>query len=395
MNKICFYSVSTELGGAERSLLEYLRYISKAEDCRAELLLPKASGPLRDEAIALGISCRVLPMPPALLAGSRQAGWRFMREFFRWQTYQYFFSLVAYFRATRPSLIYTTGIKCHALAALASPFSGSRVLWHIRDYFSAGPTRLFMRLLLALNPRTSVVANSRSAADSIKIGTPVVYNGVSPLDFPFTRGHDIHRELGLAPAVPIVGIVGVLARWKGQIEFLQMARELCQRGHNAHFVVLGEQIYDTAGDQGYSEQLKKLCRELGIENRVSFLGFRRDSAPLLRSMDALVHASIKPEPFGRVIIEAMASGTPVTASAAGGPLEILQHGATGLLHQPGDILGMADNVEKLLRPEFAEPIRRAALTSYQEKFTHERYNYNLHEKVKLASCLASPPATGA
>ncbi len=400
MNKICFYSISTELGGAERSLLEYLRFVSQDPNCQAELLLPKSTGPLAEEARALGITCRDLPMPPALLAGTRQSGWRFVRETFSWATASYLFQLIAHFRATRPSVIYTTGIKCHALAAVASLFCGSPVLWHIRDHFTAGPTRFILRLLMAITPRTSAVANSEAAARSIKAGTPVVYNGVSPRDFPFTRDRELHRELGLPISVPIVGIVGVLARWKGQIEFLRMARELCDRGSPAHFVVLGAQIYDTTGDQGYEAELKILARDLGIDSRVSFLGFRRDSAPLLSSMDVLVHASIRPEPFGRVIIEAMASGTPVTASAAGGPLEILEHAKTGLLHQPGDPIDMANNVEKLLTPDVADTLRHAAHASFREKFTHDQYNQKLHEQVlgvmpRSARRFAKPPATGA
>lgn len=383
MAKVCFYSVSTQLGGAERSLLEYLKYVHTRALLEAELLVPKLEGPLVKEAQKIGIPCRALPMPESLLAGSRLSKTSLLAAFFNLAPLLYFVRLVMHFRRTRPELVYTTGLKCHLFASLASIFSGTPVLWHLRDHFSPGVTRSLLRCIYKICARTETVANSRSTALSFSKQKPpaVVYNGVASHDFPFLRERNLHQELGLAPNTRIVGILGVVARWKGQSEFLRMAAELKRRGNNVHFVVVGAQIYDTVGDSNYTQEIKSLAADLEIDAQVSFLGFRHDTARLLRSIDVLVHASIRPEPFGRVLIEAMASGTPVTASAAGGPLEILQEGKTGLMHEPGNWMEMADNVEILLDPEKAESISKNAYHDFCLRFTHERYAESLHARV--------------
>jgi glycosyltransferase involved in cell wall biosynthesis len=80
--------------------------------------------------------------------------------------------------------------------------------------------------------------------------------------------------------------------------------------------------------------------------------------------DALVHASIIPEPFGRVIVEGMAAGLPVIAAGAGGPTEIVTDGVDGLLHRPGDVSSLADALQRLAGdPELRRSLGDAAVES--------------------------------
>ena len=74
----------------------------------------------------------------------------------------------------------------------------------------------------------------------------------------------------------------------------------------------------------------------------------------MASLDVFCHTSIEPEPFGLVIIEAMAMKCPVIATRAGGPLEIVEDGVSGLLTQPGDAPALAEAISTLL----ADPARR-------------------------------------
>ncbi len=388
MAKICFYSVATHLGGAERSLLEYLIFLKKKTNDEIDLLLPKGSGPLVEELTKNGISYTVFPMPKILLDSSRQNGFALVRSLFSPVIPMYLFSLVRYFRSKSPDLVYTTGIKCHLFGTIAAIFAGVPVLWHLRDHFSPGGTRFVLRVLYRLHRNTRAVANSHATALSLSIKHPpaVVYNGVAAADFPFSRSSYLRQELQLQCEKKIIGILGVLARWKGQKEFLRMAAILKERRNDLHFVVVGDQIYDTKGELDYKKELLQYAQTLGLEKDVSFLGFCREPAPILQSLDVLVHASIRPEPFGRVIIEAMACGTPVTASGAGGPVEIVRPGLDGLLHKPGDSQQMAENVERLLDENFSEKIRKTAHDRFANYFTKELYTADLHFKV---SCMAA------
>jgi glycosyltransferase involved in cell wall biosynthesis len=100
----------------------------------------------------------------------------------------------------------------------------------------------------------------------------------------------------------------------------------------------------------------QIC-ELKLEDRVHLLGFRADIPVLMRAVDVVLHTSVAPEPFGRIIVEGMLAGRPVVAARAGGTPEIVRHDSTGFLVPPGDDAMIADAVATLL----ADPGRRATM----------------------------------
>jgi glycosyltransferase involved in cell wall biosynthesis len=112
------------------------------------------------------------------------------------------------------------------------------------------------------------------------------------------------------------------------------------------------------GEEEYETSLRELIRVLGIEDRVELRGFQDDLPSTVGSLDVVVHCSVLPEPFGQVIVEAMAAGRPVIAAAEGGPLEIIEVGTTGLLHPPGNVDALAET----LRSVAADPALRARLS---------------------------------
>ena len=123
---------------------------------------------------------------------------------------------------------------------------------------------------------------------------------------------------------------GRLAAWKGQHVFIRALAGV----PDLHAVIVGGALF---GEEAYEADLKRLCAELGVADRVHFLGFRRDIPRLMRMMDLIVHASTAPEPFGRVLVEAMLARTPLIASRAGGALEIVQDRVSGRLVAPDDV----------------------------------------------------------
>jgi glycosyltransferase involved in cell wall biosynthesis len=90
-----------------------------------------------------------------------------------------------------------------------------------------------------------------------------------------------------------------------------------------------------------------LAAELGIADRVHFAGHQSDVHPWYDALDVVVHASFG-EPFGLVLVEAMALGKPVVATAAGGPLEIIEDGISGVLIPPGDPDRLAATIDRIL-----------------------------------------------
>ena len=182
-------------------------------------------------------------------------------------------------------------------------------------------------------------------------------------------------EFGVPDDVPCFGIFGNLDAWKGHAIFLRAVREVIDNVPNAMAFVVGAPL---KGREGMLAELSSLCEQLRISNSVVFTGFRRDTPQMMAMMDVVVHASTTPEPFGRVIIEAMAVGRPVIATRPGGPAEIIEDGETGFLVEPGDPGAIADRVLELFSDrDRAAAVGRRAAADVVIRFSAESQAQNL------------------
>jgi glycosyltransferase involved in cell wall biosynthesis len=136
---------------------------------------------------------------------------------------------------------------------------------------------------------------------------------------------------------------------------------------DAQALIVGAPLFPE--DDVYQAQIYRQCRDLGLDARVRFVGDRPDVPDLMKLCDVVVHASTAPEPFGRVIVEAMLAGRPVVASAAGGVLEIVEAEKTGLLVRPGDPAALAAALTRLDREEGLA----ARLAAAAEKVAIDRF----------------------
>jgi glycosyltransferase involved in cell wall biosynthesis len=91
-----------------------------------------------------------------------------------------------------------------------------------------------------------------------------------------------------------------------------------------------------------------MAKSLGIEDRVGFIPFQSNPCWVYRSLDIVVHASTRPEPFGLTIVEAMACAKPVVVSAAGGAGELFEHGVSGFGFSRGSDIELANVLRNLI-----------------------------------------------
>ncbi|MBU0759750.1 MAG: GT4 family glycosyltransferase PelF [Candidatus Omnitrophica bacterium] len=143
-----------------------------------------------------------------------------------------------------------------------------------------------------------------------------------------------------------IGVVGRITPIKGHAFFIQAIARVVRIFPRVKVLVVGD-APETKPE--YRDNLKALVRKLDIERFVEFLGSRHDMPEVMSGLDLLVLPSIGQEAFGRVIIEAGASGVPVVATRVGGAVDIIEDGKTGMLVKPGDIMEMVDSVIKLLK----------------------------------------------
>ena len=357
--RLTFLSTSGHLGGAEASLRDMLASLRQARPGWTLVLVAPRDGRLVHEAQRLGVETVVLPFPPALARfGEYGSGARGVLGAVRLVRAAmtipgYVWRLRATLREPRTDVVHANGLKVHLLAAAAKP-SGAALVWHMHDYLQTRP--LSARLLGWLVCRCdAILANSESVSRDVRgvfgdRGVTTLHNGVD-LDRFRPEGPivDLDQLAGLSPApvgVVRVGLVATMARWKGHNLFLDALAALPPTTPVRGYVV-GGPIYDTAASQQPLDELRARALSLGLEGRVGFTGFVEAPEEAMRALDVVVHASTAPEPFGLVIVEAMACGRPVIASRAGGAAEIVEEGVDGVSFAHGDAAQLAGTMTRL------------------------------------------------
>ncbi len=185
----------------------------------------------------------------------------------------------------------------------------------------------------------------------------------------------LRAELGGGPGKKLLGVFGRLAGWKGQNIFLTALASV----PDAKGVIVGDALF---GEDEYAAALYRQVETSGLTDRVKFLGFRRDVPALMSAMDIIVHSSVAPEPFGRVVVEGMMAGRPVVASAAGGVLEIIEDERSGFLYEPGNAKALAAVMLRVMaEPELAFAVAQAGRQHARLHFSAKSSNNQINERL--------------
>lgn len=184
-------------------------------------------------------------------------------------------------------------------------------------------------------------------------------------------GARVRAEEGIPADQPLIGIFGRLQHWKGQHVFLRAAALLAGRGLPFTAIVAGGTLFGIEPE--YQSEVDRLSASPSLAGRVRFLGNRRNPEEWMNACDLVVHASVEPEPWGLVVAESMCCGRAVIASAAGGPLEMIDHKRTGWLSAPADEVALATSLEMLLaNPALRAELGRAARRHAEREFDPRR-----------------------
>jgi len=188
----------------------------------------------------------------------------------------------------------------------------------------------------------------------------------------------LRKEIGLKSSLPIVGIVGQLKKIKGQELFLKMAQKMTCNGIMAQYIIVGD---DNVQKDAYTKKLKLLSSELHLDGQVRFLGYRKDIPDIMSLLDLLTVPSLH-EPFGRVVVEAMACGTPVVASRVGGIVEIFDNGDGGLFCIPNDEDSLYEKVSYFFEnKDWWESQKKRAVSIVRERFGHQARTSAIEEHL--------------
>ena len=348
-------SHAAELGGAEQGLLDVARHFGTA---RCDVLLFTDS-PLRHLLEARGIKVHVLSADERVLGVQRQGG-----------VLRVLHALPAAIglavrlkRVARPyGILYPNSQKAAFIAMLTGAAARKKVIWHLHDILSAehfGALQRRMIALLSYRFAHAVIVVSAAARTGLiqSGGNParihLIHNGIDPVPYAHVPDLDVaqlRQNHGLATG-RLVGLFGRITPWKGQRILIKALPML----PDTQALIVGSPMF---GQDAELVFLRKMAKDLNVAHRVHFLGYRADTPELMRAVDLVVHCSTAPEPFGRVIVEALFAGTPILAADSGASTEILGH-EPGWRVKPDDPAALAMAVDAFFA---TDPLIRAART---------------------------------
>jgi glycosyltransferase involved in cell wall biosynthesis len=194
---------------------------------------------------------------------------------------------------------------------------------------------------------------------------------------PKHRSETGRRQLGFENTDFVIGVIGRIDEQKGQKELLEAFSLIAQKNKGTQLLIVGEPTRSEIQQATYFQNLKQQVSDLKLEKRVRFMGFQKETNKLFANLDLFVLPSYQ-ETFGFVVVEAMASGTPVLATRAGGPPEILQDGQCGFLCEPKSANSIAEQLQVILdqpqeRRERARRALKRARKFYDREAVYQRF----------------------
>ncbi|HET8814096.1 MAG TPA: glycosyltransferase [Solirubrobacterales bacterium] len=343
---IFFYTDSRVLGGAENAMFMLLESLDRAEWAPTLLLedAPEVE-PLAERAAALGVPVRRIAPLPLGLTGARRVP-----------------ALARLLRRERPEVFHA-----HMSSPVACKWGLAAAVWarvpavvgtvQVGEYEPPDRSAYWQLRTLARRVDRYLAVSRDIAAELIeRLGWPaekieVVYNAVDAARFEVEAPPGLREPLGGSDTHPLVLTPARLDEQKGHAVLLEAIAGVA----DAHFLLAGE------GPE--RERLESLAQELGIADRVRFLGRREDVPQLLAACDVFALPSLY-EGSSLAVLEAMAAGIPIVSSAIGGTDELIEDGRSGLLVPPGDVEALAAALRRLLGDQ---ELRRSLATHARER----------------------------
>ncbi|GAA2749785.1 glycosyltransferase [Amnibacterium kyonggiense] len=361
-----------ELYGSDRVMLETIAALVERE-WRVVLAIP-TDGPLVHEATALGAEVVVLPLPvvrkralhparlPGFIARSAVGARRVDRLL----------------RSVQPHVLYASTLTVPLWSARARS-TGVPVVVHIHESERQAPVLLRKALALPLRIADRIVVNSAFSLTSLTEVMPgladrstVVYNGVPG------PGNVVEPRASVADGLRIV-YVGRISPRKGVDVAIDALHLLTASGIPASLDLVGAVF---PGYEWYEEQLREQIARLGLQDLVTFHGFRTDVWPVLTNSDVAVVPSRLDEPFGNTAVEAVLAGRPVVVSAIGGLAEAIDGFASAIPIPADDPAALAGALERVARSWSA--FRRTALAMAPiaaQRYATETYRRRIVEHI--------------
>jgi glycosyltransferase involved in cell wall biosynthesis len=336
----------SDLYGASRSLLRLTSTIDRSRFTPVVIL--QGDGPLRERLMEAGVTVELVPRL-CVVERSKMTPLGIIRL-----TVEFVVSvkeIIRLIRRHRAGIVHTnTGIIVSP--AFAAYVAGVPHIWHIRDWFGEfrGLWGLFSRYIVSFSRYVICVSHPIAAQFPASPRVIVRNNGFDVREFDVPREalrRDFRARWSIGEEEFVVGTVGrIKFVRKGQETLVQALAQLRNGGMGVRGLIVGSVF---PGNEDHLDRLKALISGLGLDGQIVLAGELSDPRPAYAAMDVFVLPSAQPEPFGGVVMEAMAMSLPVIGTRIGGTPEQIVEGETGMMYLPSDAPALAQRIVELYR----------------------------------------------
>lgn len=272
------------------------------------------------------------------------------------------------------------------IGAIVAKYNRIKHIWHIHEIIQS-PILVAKYIAYLLNKYAvnNICVSNRVAEHWITLNPAltgkldVIYNGFLFSENETNSASKIRKEYKIPENSMIVGMVARINHWKGQLYFLEIAKEICQKMDNIYFVMIGDTY---PGYESYEQEIKENILRYKLSKNVFLLGFRTDVFALLHEFDVFVLPSILPDPLPTTVLEAMAAKCPVVATNHGGATEMVINDETGIL-VPWDDARRAYNLMEILLNDKATRVAygQAGYRRVNTEYTVKKYVLHINRYI--------------
>jgi glycosyltransferase involved in cell wall biosynthesis len=374
-NHILFLHTSSDLYGADRSLLRTVKAIKNLSD-NITVCLPY-HGPLVSELEALGVKVKILKLgvlrrkyfnPIGLLG-------------FALVLFSAYFQL-SWLCLTHKTQIIHSNSSAVLVGGLVAKTLGITHLWHLRE-IHVKP--VVIRKMIAWHYRylaTKIVGVSKSVIENLAIDYPdiwekaiVINNGLNIDKYQYPAGK-LRNKLGLNETEILIGMIARVSHWKGQNLFVEVAKQILPKHKNVHFLALGSPFQ---GQEYLMDEFKASVEKLNEKERFHIYPFASDVSDYLDAFDIFILPSTLPDPFPTTALEAMATRSAMVVNGQGGVLEMIEHEKSGfVVTPPNDAVKFVEYTEQLIEnKDLRKVLGETAFEEVNAHFTEEQYQENI------------------
>lgn len=380
MNRILYVNTTSIHGGAEDALLQMM-LVARLLGYDPVLVVPRP-GWLTDCSRSVGIPCELLPSLPDIMKTKTSR-----EQIVPWLTNG--IAIAQLVRKWQACIVHSNSTHASYHGSLGARLTGVGAITHTHDIVES-PFRSAIKARLLTSLSDWILVPSRAVERVVSTYVPkmrhrikTIYYGWDPSTHEGIIPADIGTEFGIAAHKLIIGSVSTMTPWKGQDVLIDAFRLLYTENRQVHLVIVGGSQSNIKQD-AFEKLLHQKVAQYGLQNAVTFTGWREDSWSFIRRFDIFVHVPTKPDPLPTVVLHASALGATIVGSATGGIPEIVVEGQSGLLVPPGNPEVLAATLKNLLaNHDLRTQLGKAAYVRFRQQFSQQQMGYGLEEVYRL------------